>query len=116
MKKIKEHGVTQGEILRNAARMVERGEITYSCLAVGCGGEKNDLKADYQHNKETIGFYEKLMTPRSRRNAEGEWLVPNDFLPKSLWNRGRERYYEARGHRVVALCFAAAVADAGGLQ
>jgi hypothetical protein len=102
---LEENGRTFGDIIRSGAKLVEEGGERYSCLAVLGGGVRD--KAGYP--KAEL-FYAKLIAPRNR-SLEGDWLLPEDFENDSLFCEE-----QVTNHRVVAMCFAAAIADAGGLQ
>lgn len=87
----------RSEIYRNAARRIERKQNTYSCVAIemACKGR------DYEDAKE---FYGETMSPR------GDGVMYSfDFLDEEYADEFDKQF--ARDHRVVTLCFMAAIAE-----
>ena len=98
------------EILRKAAKLVEDGE-EFSCWAVSCAIAGIPHPGPECMHAQSLEF---AAHPAAKAYAALMGYLPNvhDFVDNE------DGYYiaedEARGHRVIALCMAAAIAESEG--
>lgn len=94
-----------GDVFREAARTIDAGEEKFSCIAVIAAGHRF---MSVRGAQEAHDMYDTMF----RKHASRELYII-DF---ELENRVTIPYEQARAHRVLALCMAAAMADAGDLD
>lgn len=100
--------------LRAAAREIEREAESFSCTAL----------FNTRGGAEVVQAYNALYAADACRWLWGAAVVDESHIPALAWNRGPdgERFHSAheaieqgRDQRILALCFAAAMAETGDL-
>ena len=97
---MKQAGVsTDADVYRNAAKLVEDGVTPFSCNAI------NYAVGDFSYTHPAVVSYKAAMAPEgfsAVRVADFEGSYPDNVPPP-----------DAENHRILALCFMAAMVEAG---
>ncbi len=98
---------TMSEVLLDAAESIQIGHSRFTCHAAASGG------TSFPNSHSDVGdFYEHLMVPSTALKTK-RILEPEDFGDICGDDYKKLKVID---FRVLALCMAAAVAEAGGLQ